>query len=335
MEATASDNSVLVAAQAGDEQAFVWLTAPHRQPLHRHCYRILGSLHDADDALQETMLRAWRGIDGFQPRAPLRSWLYRIATNVCLRMLEQRARDPIAAVDSHLEPYPDLLLDGVASPAAGPEETVEERERIGLAFVAAMQLLPPKQRVTVVLRDVLDWSAREVADLLDDTVPAVNSALQRGRDRLQRERNERSLARAHAPANAAEEERVMRRFQEAWAAVDFDGIVALLADDALLTMPPEAQRFEGRTQIGTFFAAAPLDGRLDRIQLVPTRANRQPALAAYADEQGEGVYEAYGVMVFAIRGDRIDGITGFARQPTLFTRLGLPTQPAADADQEG
>ena len=208
----------------------------------------------------------------------------------------------------------------------GPEEIVEEREQIGLAFVAAMQLLPPKQRVTVVLRDVLDWSAREVAELLDDSVPAVNSALQRGRDRLQRERHERNLAREHMPENAAEEERVMRRFQEAWAAVDFDGIVALLTDDALLTMPPEAQRFEGSAQIGSFFATAPLDGRLDRIQLVPTRANGQPALAAYADEQGEGVFDAYGVMVFAIRGERIDGITGFARQPELFTRLGLPTR---------
>ena len=209
---------------------------------------------------------------------------------------------------------------------------MEERELIGLAFVTAMQLLPPKQRVTVVLRDVLDWSAREVAELLDDTVPAVNSALQRGRDRLERERNDRGLARAHAPASAAEEERVMWRFQEAWAAVDIDGIVALLADDALLTMPPEAQRFEGNSQIGVFFATAPLDGRLDRIQLVPTRTNRQPALAAYADDQGEGVFEAYGVMVFALRGDRIDGITGFARQPALFTRLGLPTQLAAAAE---
>lgn len=333
MEATASDNAVLVAAQAGDEQAFVRLTAPHRRTLHLHCYRILGSLHDADDALQETMLRAWRGIDRFEPRAPLRSWLYRIATNVCLRTLEQRARDPVA-VGAHLEPYPDLLLDGAASPAAGPDETVEERERIGLAFVAAMQLLPPKQRVTVVLRDVLDWSAREVAEFLDDTVPAVNSALQRGRDRLQREREEQSLARAHAPASAAEEERVMRRFQEAWAAADFDGIVALLTDDALLTMPPEAARFEGSAQIGSFFATVPLEGRLDRIRLVPTRANGQPALAAYADEHGDGVFDAYGVMVFALRGDRIDGITGFARQPALFTRLGLPTQPATTANRE-
>jgi RNA polymerase sigma-70 factor (ECF subfamily) len=334
MQATASDHAVLVAAQGGDEQAFVRLTAPHRAALHRHCYRILGSLHDADDALQETMLRAWRNIERFEPRAPLSSWMYRIATNVCLRMLEQRGRGTRAAVDAHLEPYPDRLLDEVPSPAPGPEETVEERERIGLAFVTAMQLLPPKQRVTVVLRDVLDWSPREVADLLDDTVPAVNSALQRGRARLQRERRERSFARGHAPADEAVEARVMRRFQEAWAAVDIDGIVALLADDALLTMPPEKQRFEGGAQVGAFFATVPLNGHLDRIRLVPTRANRQPALAAYADERGDGVFDAYGVMVFAIDGDRIDGITGFSRQPALFRRLGLPTELAATSKPE-
>jgi RNA polymerase sigma-70 factor (ECF subfamily) len=335
MEATAFDRSVLVAAQGGDEQAFVRLTAPYRRQLHGHCYRILGSLHDADDALQETMLRAWRSIDRFEPQAPLSAWMYRIATNVCLRLLERRSRDSGAAVDAHLEPYPDRLLEDVPSPAPGPEETVEDRDRIGLAFVTAMQLLSAKQRVTVVLRDGLGWSAREVADLLDDSVPAVNSALQRGRDRLERERHERSLARPHAPTSAAAEARVMRRFQEAWAAIDIDGIVALLSDDALLTMPPEALRFEGRAQIGTFFATAPLEGHLDRIQLVPSRANGQPALAAYADEEGDGVFDAYGVMVFAIQGDRIDGITGFARQPALFTRLGLPTQLTAAAERNG
>jgi RNA polymerase sigma-70 factor (ECF subfamily) len=327
MEATMGlDHTVLVAAQSGDEQAFVRLTAEHRQPLHRHCYRILGSLHDADDALQETMLRAWRGIDGFQPDATLRAWMYRIATNVCLRTLEQRVRRTGAAVGAHLEPYPDRRLDEIASREPSPEELVEERESIGLAFVAAMQLLPAKQRVAVVLRDVLGWSARDVADLLGDTVPAVNSALQRGRDRLQRERSERSLACAHVPASATAEAQVMRLFQEAWAAVDVDGIVALLADDAVLTMPPEELRFEGSAQIGTFFGSAPLDGRLDRIRLVQARANGQPALAAYADEQGDGVFTAYGVMVFAIDEDRIAGITGFPQQPALFTRLGLPTR---------
>jgi RNA polymerase sigma-70 factor, ECF subfamily len=329
MTAMTSNHTVLVAAQAGDEHAFVQLTAPDRQPLHRHCYRILGSMHDADDALQETLIRAWRGIDRFQPRAALSAWLYRIATNVCLRMLEQRARGTGAPIDAHLEPYPDRLLDDLPSQSPGPEETVEERERIGLAFVTAMQLLPAKQRVTLVLRDVLDWPAQEVADLLGDSVPAVNSALQRGRERIRRERHEGSLARTHQPVDAAAEAQVMRRFQDAWEAVDINGIVALLADDALLTMPPEALRFEGSAQIGAFFATAPLEGHLERIQLVPVRANRQPALAAYADEHGEGVLEAYGVMVFALRGDRIDGITGFPRDPALFKRFGLSAKLAA------
>ena len=324
--AATTDPTMLVAAQGGDAQAVVQLMAPHRQPLHRHCYRILGSLHDADDALQETMLRAWRGIDSFKPRAPLRAWMYRIATHVCLRMLEQRNRHAGAAVDARLEPYPDLLLDDLASSEAGPDERVEEQESIGLAFVAAMQLLPAKQRVAVVLRDVLGWSAREVAELLGDSVPAVNSALQRGRARLQRERRERNLARVHAPTSAAIETQVMRRFQEAWAAVDVDGIVALLTDDALLTMPPEGLRFEGGAQIGTFFATIPLEGHLERIQLVETRSNGQPALAAYADDAGRGVFDAYGVMVFAIEGARISGITGFAQQPRLFTRLDLRTR---------
>jgi RNA polymerase sigma-70 factor (ECF subfamily) len=333
--ATAFDHALLVAAQGGDEQSFVELTAPHRPQLHAHCYRVLGSLHDADDALQETMLRAWRGIDRFEPQAPLGAWMYRIATNVCLRMLEQRRRDPAAAIDAHLEPYPERLLDELPSRTPGPDETVEERDRIGLAFVTAMQLLPPKQRVTVVLRDGLGWSAREVADLLDDTVPAVNSALQRGRERLLREQREGTLGRAHAPASATVEERVMRRFQEAWAAIDIDGIVALLSDDALLTMPPEALRFEGSAEIGAFFATVPLEGRLDRIRLLPTRANGQPALAAFADAEGDGVFDAYGVMVFALDGDRIDGITGFPRQPALFERLGLPTSLLAADERAG
>ena len=324
-----SESALLVAAQGGDEQAFVRLTGTHRQALHVHCYRMLGSLHDADDALQETLLRAWRGIGRFEPRAPLAAWLYRIATNVCLRLIEQRDRRSAALVDAHLEPYPDGLIEEVRSGDPGPEAAVEERESIGLAFVAAMQLLPPKQRVAVVLRDALGWSAREVADLLEDSVPAVNSALQRGRQRLERERREGILGRTHAPVDARTEERVMRRFQDAWAAVDVESLVALLADDALMTMPPEAARFEGSAQIGAFFASVPRDGQLDRIRLVPTRANGQPALAAYALDD-DGISRAYGVMVFALDGDRISCITGFPQQPELFTRLGLPTELDAD-----
>jgi RNA polymerase sigma-70 factor (ECF subfamily) len=309
---------LLEAAKSGDEEAFVRLTGAHRPGLHRHAYRILGSLYDADDALQETMLRAWQGIGGFEPRAPLSAWLYRIATNVCLRMLDQRGRRTPATVDAYVEPYPDRL-------AEDPAAVAEERESIGLAYVCAMQLLPVKQRVSIVLAEALGWSAREIADLLDASVPAVNSALQRGRRRLERERQEGTLARIHAPTSAQAEGLVMREFQEAWAAVDIERIVALLRDDALLTMPPEGARFEGSANIGAFFATVPMDGRLDRIRLVPARANGQPALAAYAEDDNRRGHSAYGIMVFALRSHRISGITGFAERPELFTRLGLPT----------
>jgi RNA polymerase sigma-70 factor (ECF subfamily) len=313
----------LSAAASRDEQAFVRLTAPHRPALHVYCYRLLGSLHDADDALQETMLRAWRGIESFEPRAPLAAWLYRIATNVCLRLLEQRQRRLAATVDAHLDPYPDRLLEELPSREPGPEAVVEEREAIGLAFVTAMQLLPPKQRVAVMLRDVLGWSARDAAELLGESVPALNSALQRGRERLARERREGTLTRVHVPAEGAEA-RVLERFLDVWAALDVDGIVALLAEAALLTMPPEAMRFEGPEAIGTFFATAPMDGDLRRIRFLEARANGQPALAAYAQEEPEGGFTPYGVMVLALDGELIRGIVGFPRQPELFERLGLP-----------
>jgi RNA polymerase sigma-70 factor, ECF subfamily len=321
-----SDQGLLAAARCGDEQAFVRLTGPHRQALHVHCYRILGSLHDADDALQETMLRAWRGIDRFEPRAPLVAWLYRIATNVCRRMLEQRGRQ--VSPDSHLEPYPERLLDELRSSEPGPEAVIEERESVGLAFVTAMQLLPPRQRIAVILRDVLGWSADEVAALLGDSVASVNSALQRGRERLERERREGAITRIHAPRDLRTEARLMERFQDAWAAVDIPGLVALLADDALLTMPPEAARIAGRSAIGGFFGTVPLDGDLTRIRLLPARANGQPALAAYAREEPGGPFAAYGVMVFAIQDDRIAGIVGFpdVDRPELFERLGLPVE---------
>jgi RNA polymerase sigma-70 factor (ECF subfamily) len=314
------DTRLVAAARGGDERAFVKLTSPHRSALHTHCYRLLGSLHDADDASQETLLRAWRGIDRFEPRAPVAAWLYRIATNVSLRMLEQRRRREADSIDAHLQPYPEP----VAAEGGGPEVAAESREAVGLAFVAAMQLLPPKQRAVLVLRDALDWSAREVAEFFDDSVPAVNSALQRARERMAREHAEGTLARVHRPASAAVEARVMRRFQDAWEAVDVDGIVALLTADALMTMPPESIRVESGAAVAEFFATVPLQGRLDDIRLRPARANGQPALAAYALDEATGGHEAYGVMVFAIEGDRIAGITGFPRERELFRRWGLP-----------
>lgn len=328
----AAEAALLVAARRGDEQAFVRLTAPHRRALHRHCYRMLGSLDDADDAAQEVMLRAWRALDRFEPQAPLRAWLYRIATNVCLTAAERRARDR-AGIDAFLQPYPDVLLEEVPAPDAAPETIVEEREGIGLALVAAMQVLPPKQRAVLVLREALGWSAREVADALDDTVPAVNSALQRAREGLARERQDGGLVRAHASPGGAVEARVMRRFVEAWEAVDVHALVSLLSDDALLTMPPEPVRIIGREAIGSFFATVPAQGNLARIRLMPAAANHQPALAAYFAEQPDGIFEAYGVMVFALEGERIVGITGFAGYPRLLPALGLPEKLEAETSQ--
>jgi RNA polymerase sigma-70 factor, ECF subfamily len=308
---------LLTAATAGDEQAFVQLTAPFRRRLHAHCYRMLGSVHDADDALQETLLRAWRGIGRFEPRGELAAWLYRIATNVCLRMIEQRGRWDAAAVDAHLQPYP--------AETETPERETERRETIGLAFVTAVQLLPPKQRAALVLRDVLGWSGSETADLLGLSVAAANSALQRARDRIEREP---PLAREHRPADAAAEQSLMRRFVEAWEAVDIDRLTALLADDALMTMPPQPMYVVGPAEIGGFFATVPKEGRLDLIRLEPTRANGQPAFAIFVQDSPEEPFRGYGMLVFAIQGDRIAGITGFADYPELFPRFGLPDEVA-------
>ena len=301
--------SLLAAAQSGDEHAFVELTSPHRRALHVHVYRMLGNLHDADDALQETLLRAWRGLPSYTPQAALGTWLHRIATNVALRMLEQRK--PVEPLDAHLQPYPDRFLDDLPS----PEEQAITRERLGLAYVAAMQLLPARQRAVLALRDGVGWSARETAEALELSVPAVNSALQRARERLAREPE--ALARIHdSRADGA----VVDAFLRAWADVDIPRIVALLSDDVLLTMPPIGMRFEGAAAVAEFFATQPMDGRLDRITHTVTRANGQPTLASYAD------HDAYGVMVFALRGDRIAGITGFPHDLEVFTQLGLPTR---------
>jgi RNA polymerase sigma-70 factor (ECF subfamily) len=224
-------------------------------------------------------------------------------------------------VDAHLQPYPDLLLEPKT-----PEDEAERRETVGLAFVAAVQLLPPRQRAVLVLHDVLDWSAREAADVLGMSVAATNSALQRARDRVERERREGTLARIHRAAGNEAEASVMRRFVEAWESVDIEGLTALLADDALMTMPPEPGRFVGPAAISGFFATVPMEGRLDLIRLRPTRANGQPALAAYVQESDAEPFHAYGIMVFALDGERIAGITGFAGYPELFPAFELPIE---------
>jgi RNA polymerase sigma-70 factor, ECF subfamily len=289
-----------------DEQAFALLIEPHRRALHLHCYRMLGSLHDADDAVQETMLRAWKGSDRYEPRAQLITWLYTIATNVCLTAITRRRARPVELVEEleHLQPFPDRLLEDLVA-----------RETVELAFITAIQLLPPKQRAVLILRDVLSWSARETADALEDSVAAVNSALQRARAAVARDRSDRA-------APDTDERVLVKRFMAAWDAIDIDGLVSLLTDGATMTMPPERMKIAGAAAIGRFFSSVPLEGRLDEIRLVPTSANRQPALAAYARVDGKHV--PYGLMVLEIDGGRITGIFGFP-DPWLFEQCGLPS----------
>jgi len=280
---SAAEQELLAPAQAGEEEAFERLTSPVRRELQLHCYRMLGSLHDADDALQDTLVRAWRGIARFEPRAPLQTWLYRIATNVCLSALADRGRRP---EEPRVDPLPDHLLDEF-----DPETQTVERERVELAFVAAVQLLPPRQRAVLLLRDVLGWSAREAAELLETSVASVNSALQRARATLEREREAGRLTRPHCPPEAEVERVLVRRFVEAWQATDVDGLVCLLAEDALLTMPPLPIRVSGRDAVGEFLSTRPADGQLHRFRLVATRANGRPAVGFYPwnDDQGEPV----------------------------------------------
>jgi RNA polymerase sigma-70 factor, ECF subfamily len=293
-----------------DERAFALLIEPHRRALHLHCYRMLGSLHDADDALQETMLRAWKGSDRYEPRAQLGTWLHTIATNVCLTAIARRRSQPAQLMEEleYLQPYPDRLLDDLVA-----------RETVELAFITAIQLLPPKQRAVLILRDVLGWSAKEVAEALEDSVGAVTSALQRARKSL-------DGVRRHHTTPGASERALVRRFMAAWDAVDIDAVVALLTEDAVMTMPPERMRIAGAAAIGRFFAAVPQQGRLDEIRLLPTAANRQPALAAYALAD-DGRHRPYGLMVLQIEGDSISAIIGFP-DPWLFEQWGLPPELA-------
>jgi RNA polymerase sigma-70 factor (ECF subfamily) len=298
-----------------DEQAFALLIEPHRQALHLHCYRMLGSLHDADDALQETMLRAWKGADRYQPRAQLSTWLHTIATNVCLTAIARRRAQPMVVSDDleHLQPYPDRLLDDLVA-----------RETVELAFITAIQLLPPKQRAVLILRDVLGWSANEVAEALGDSVAAVTSALQRARHKLEG---------ARRPASMPERElhALVGRFMAAWTAVDIEGIVALLTEDAVMTMPPERMQVAGARAIGDFFATVPQEGRLDEVRLLQTATNRQPAFAAYA-RHGDGTHRPYGLMVLQIDTNGISTIFGFP-DPWLFEQCGLAHELTATVDE--
>jgi RNA polymerase sigma-70 factor (ECF subfamily) len=323
----ASPDELLRAALAGDQAQFGLLVAPHVRELHVHCYRMLGSFHDAEDATQETLLRAWRHLGTFQGRGPLRAWLYRIATTTCLKLLESRRRrrlpaQPEGAEVPWLEPYPDRLLDELPHDGPDPAAVAEQRESVALAFVVALQQLTARQRAVLVLREVLGWRAAEVAELLESSVPAVNSTLQRARATLGQAR---PPAGGSATSLPAQEQDVLRRFMLAWQRCDLKGLAALLAEDVVLKMPPQSLRYLGREQIARFFGTVPADGRLDRIRLVATRANGQPALAAYLPA-ADGADRAYGVMVLVVVQDRIQAIIGF-QDALLFQAFGLPQTP--------
>ena len=323
----------------GGESAFAELADGYRAELLLHCYRMTGSVQDAEDLVQETLLAAWRGLDQYQGRATVRTWLYRIATNRCLNALRDRSRRPReipmppdetpppppptrAGEPVWIEPYPDALLEGLPDRAAQPEARYEARESVGLAFVAAVQLLPPLQRAVLVLRDVLAFRAREVAEMLGVTEVSVNRALQRARQAVERAVPPGQRDLAPLPGSAAERE-IVARFTTAFEAGDIAGVVALLTGDAVLTMPPEALRYEGPDAIGGFLSTVPAGGALERFRLVPARANGQPAFGCYLRDPHAPVARAYGLMVLTLSGDRVAAITGFA-DTSVFGPFGLP-----------
>jgi RNA polymerase sigma-70 factor (ECF subfamily) len=320
-------------ARVGDEQAFGELIGPHQRELQVHCYRILGSALDAEDALQETLLAAWRGLTGFEGRSSVRAWLHRIAVNGCLNALRDRSRRPrevpmIAeppqptrlADPVWVDPYPDVLLDGLPDAAPGPEARYDTKEAVELAFVTALQHLPPRQRAVLVLRDVLGYPAAEAAGMLGTTEASVKGALQRARAALQAQL---PAGRGSAPAPGSPRERQLAgRFAAAVEAGDIDAVLTLLTGDAWLTMPPEPYQYQGPAAIAAFLRhRAALRGA--PLQLVPTRANTQPAFGCYLPCAHTPLARPYGMIVLTLRGDQISAITWFS-DSSVYPCFGLP-----------
>ncbi|HEX2896294.1 MAG TPA: sigma-70 family RNA polymerase sigma factor [Marmoricola sp.] len=331
------DEAIVERARDGDQDAFAALVEPYRRELQVHCYRILGSVHDAEDALQETLLAAWQGFGGFEGRSSVRTWLYRVATNRCLDLLRSRARRPpeggmtVRGIEPPepsrrnevfwLQPYPDVLLDELTDPAPGPEATVEAREATSLAFIAALQLLPPRQRAVLILRDVLGYRAREVAAMLDSTEESVTSALKRARATVAAELGHRSVHASAPAANSPEETRLVERFVDAFTRSDVDGLVALLTDDAWISMPPMPFEYHGREAARRFFEVTHVAGARS-LRFVHTRANGQPALATYLKDEAAAVWRSPGILVLTLCGDRLSDLTHFP--PEVLSSFGLP-----------
>jgi RNA polymerase sigma-70 factor, ECF subfamily len=327
------------AAAAGDRDAFEAVVGRYRRELEVHCYRMLGSHEDAEDLVQETLLRAWRRRETFRGRSSVRAWLYGIATNACLDALEQRGRrllppavtgpaDPLAPPPppasevGWLEPYPDRLLDELADTSDGPHETSVARETIELAFLVAIQHLPPRQRAVLILRDVLGWSAREVAASIDTTLIAANSALQRARETLAQHLPERRTEWTRPDTPGAVERSLLERYMEAWDRADVDGLAALLAEDARVAMPPTPAWYDGREAIRAFLAASPLAPTAPRHVHVPTRANRQPAFGIFVAGRDGAPPRPIGLSVLRLADGLIAEIDVFL-QPKLVERFAI------------
>jgi RNA polymerase sigma-70 factor (TIGR02960 family) len=321
-------------ARAGDGEAFRKLTEPHRRELQVHCYRMLGSFQDAEDALQDTLLAAWQGFGGFEGRASLRTWLYRIATNRCLNARRSASRRPAREWDVPnveppeptrlgevvwLEPFPDALLEGAIDAPLGPEARYEQTEAISLAFVTALQILPPRQLAVLVLRDVLGFHANEVADMLDSTVESVKSALKRARANMQHRRLTTDDREPPPAADSPPEDAIVVKFVRAWESADLDALVTLLTDDVFMSMPPMPFEYQGRDVVARFCASIFRAGR--RFDLISTRANGQPAFGAYL-RAPTGIRHGTGLYVLTLTGDRISAMTRFDN--SVLPSFGLP-----------
>jgi RNA polymerase sigma-70 factor (TIGR02960 family) len=325
--------ATLARARAGDEDAFRELTEPHRRELQLHCYRIFGSMQDAEDLVQETLLAAWRGLQTFEGRSSVRSWLYRIATNRSLNALRARSRrpkevqtmsdalEPTRLIEPvWLEPYPDALLEGIPDRSPGPAARYEAKESIELAFITALQTLPPRQRVVLVLCDVLGFRLAETADMLNTGETSVKGVLQRARAALRTRLPDADRERAPRPDSAVER-RLVGRFADAVESGDVDEMVTLLTPDARLTMPPLPLEYQGHEAIGAFLRhREEVRGR--PLRVVPTRANTQPAFACYLPDTQTGIARAHAIFVLTLEGDGVSAITWFGDR-SVFPRFGL------------
>jgi RNA polymerase sigma-70 factor (TIGR02960 family) len=314
---------LLVRARAGESNAFDELVQPYRRELHAHCYRMLGSFQDAEDVLQETMAAAWQGLGGFEERASLRTWMYRIATNRCLNarrsMGRRRAKEwDVPGVEPPtpsslgevpwLQPYPEAPLDGVRDPSPGPDARFEQTESISLAFVTALQLLSPRQLAVLVLRDVLGFHAHEVAEMMDSSVESVTSSLKRARANLKLKLPSAGEPPRAPAANSPSEDEIVAKFVAAYESFDLESLIALLTDDVFISMPPLPFEYVGREPAARFFASVFASGR--RFDFLRSRANGQPALGAYVRGQ-DGASHGVGLFVLTLAGDEISGMTRF------------------------